>query len=217
MYLRWPAVVAGVAICPIQLPGRENRIGEPHFGGFDALAEAAGAGLAPFLDRPFAFFGHCAGALMAYQTTVRLASLGLMMPTRLFVSSQSSPQMPTASGFVTMNENELRAELARLFTDMGGRPTADMLDLCLSVYRLDLAAARAFRSTLPVPPPTGLTVISWADSGVSEGSLDGWSDYGDVIREDLPGDHYRFLAAPADLLHVLTAWPGSPDRPLSSP
>jgi hypothetical protein len=58
-----------------------------------------------------------------------------------------------------------------------------------------------------------LTVIGWSDSGVPSTSLDGWSEYGDVTREELPGDHYAFLAAPADLLHVLTAWPDRPAIP----
>lgn len=214
MYQRWPATLAGVELCPIQLPARENRIREPHYGTFEALADAVATGLAAFLDRPFALFGHCAGALMAYQTAVCLAARGLPVPARLFVSSQPAPDTPVTTGFVAMTDDELRAELARLVTGTGGRPTADMLDLYLSVYRPDLAASRAFRSAAPVCPPTRLTVIGWTDSGVPASSLDGWSAYGDATREELPGDHYDFLAAPAGLLHLLTAWP---DRPPTAP
>jgi surfactin synthase thioesterase subunit len=32
-------------------------------------------GLAPYLDRPYALFGHCMGALLAHQLAVRLREL----------------------------------------------------------------------------------------------------------------------------------------------
>ena len=142
---------------------------------------------------------------MAYRAAV--SPTAVRRPTRLFVSSQPSPDTPMTSGFAVLSEEALRCELSELIRGMGGRPTADMLEVYLSVYRPDLAAARAFHSREPVPAATGLTVVGWSDSGVSEDGLDGWARFGDVTRVQLTGDHYAFLSAPPELLRELTDWP----------
>ncbi|MEU9007634.1 thioesterase domain-containing protein, partial [Streptomyces sp. NPDC048551] len=61
----WPAAVGDAEVCPVQFPGRENRLGHPHYGTYENLAEGLVEALEPLLDRPFALFGHCAGALPA--------------------------------------------------------------------------------------------------------------------------------------------------------
>ena len=52
----------GVEVCPVQLPGRENRITEPPFTILSSLVDAMVEALAPYFDLPFAFFGHSIGA-----------------------------------------------------------------------------------------------------------------------------------------------------------
>lgn len=201
MFGRWPRRVGFAEVCPIQLPGRENRITEPHFGSVEALADGLCAGLAPFLDRPYALFGHCAGALQAYEFTVRLADRGLPAPSRIFLSSQTPPDgAAEPSGFTAMSDAELRAELRRLLAAIRAVPTEELLDLYLSVFRPDLVAVRGYRQTRPVPVP--ITVIHWAESGLAPGLLAGWAAYGDVTFESLPGGHYDFLGAPAGLLDL---------------
>lgn len=204
MYRRWPVHVRGVEVCPVQLPARENRIREPHYGTFEALAEAVAAGIEPFLDRPYALFGHCAGGLLAYEVALRLS--GGRPPDRLFISSQPAPGEPAAAGFLVMTEADLRAELVRLIEGMGGRPTVDMLDLTMSVYRPDLAAARAYRPRRGRSPRTPVTVLDWTSSGVARAGLAAWTSYAAAAVEELPGGHYDFLSAPAALLRVLTDW-----------
>lgn len=185
----------------MQLPARENRISEPHFGTLEALANAACAGLSPFLDRPYALFGHCAGALQAYEVAIRLADRR-SAPGRIFLSSQPPPDGAAGpSGFTAMSEPELRAELSRLLTGIGATPTEEMLDLYLSVYRPDLEAVRLYRHARPTETP--VTVIGWIDSGVPAERLARWAAYGDVTFESLPGGHYDFLGAPPALQNLL--------------
>lgn len=205
MFRRWPRTVGPAEACPIQLPGRENRIAEPHFGSLPALAEAACTGLAPFLDRPYAFFGHCAGALQAYEVTLRLADRGLPQPTRIFLSSQPPPDGTAApSRFSVMSGPELHTELRRLLAALGARPTDEMVELYLSVYRPDLVAVSGYRQVRQVPTP--ITVISWADSGLPPDQLAGWASYGDASFVNLPGGHYDFLGAPPVLLNLFQQW-----------
>jgi surfactin synthase thioesterase subunit len=171
---------------------------EPHFGTLEALADAACEGLSPFLGRPYALFGHCAGALQAYELGIRLAERRCPSPSRIFLSSQPPPDgAAEPSGFTAMSETELLAELSRLLTSMGAKPTGEMLDVYMSVFQPDLAAVRRYRQARPIGTP--LTVIDWTESGVPAERLAGWMAYGDVTFESLPGGHYDFLGAPPAL------------------
>ena len=59
VYRRWRArLPTWIHLCPIQLPGREERIREAPFTNMDALCAALLPALAPYLDMPVALFGH---------------------------------------------------------------------------------------------------------------------------------------------------------------
>jgi surfactin synthase thioesterase subunit len=209
MYNRWPRQLGPAEVCPVQLPGRENRIREPHYGTYEELAERLVEALPPYLDRPFAFFGHCGGALPAFATAVRLAELDLPVPACLFVSSQVAPHDGPFGRFLGMSDAELTVELTRLVVAMGGRAHPDMLELGLSVLRADVAANRAYHLAAPVVLPSVVHTLGWTDDReIRPEQMTGWSRYAHPGRfrcDVLPGTHYAFLAAPAELVDVLTA------------
>ena len=64
-----------IEVLVVQPPGREERIGEPAFDRLAPLVEAAAAALAPYLDLPYAFFGHSFGALVAFEAGAPAASI----------------------------------------------------------------------------------------------------------------------------------------------
>jgi surfactin synthase thioesterase subunit len=61
---RMPGIVE---VCPVQLPGRETRMKEAPFNRLSTLVPAAAQALLPYLDKPFAFFGHSMGALVSFE------------------------------------------------------------------------------------------------------------------------------------------------------
>lgn len=206
MFNRWPRWIDRYETCLIQLPGRENRVREPHFGSFAQLADILAEQLAPLLDRPFVFFGHCAGALPAYETARRLPSSGLPAPRCLVVSGQVAPHDCPHDRFLELDDIGLLAELANLAVQRGGRADPAMLALGLQVLRQDLEANRHYRLAEPIPISMDVTVVHWdADPEVTEAQLRGWRHYAEPTRfETLPGGHYGFLAAPEPLLDLLS-------------
>ncbi len=211
MYRNWPAVVHGarglVDLVPVQFPRRENRIREPHYGTYEELGAGLSDALLPFLDRPFAIFGHCAGAHIAFETAHQLDTVHARPPERLIVSSQPAPWSGGRSAFAEMTEEQLRGELLELIDGMGGAPTPELLEIAMSVYRPDLKAARCYAATHAFSTGTEVTVVGWAESGVDLSALAGWADHGPCRLEVLPGDHYAFLAFPAELAVLLSTWP----------
>ncbi|TDE32831.1 alpha/beta fold hydrolase [Actinomadura sp. 6K520] len=205
MFNRWPRMIGDVEVCPIQLPGRENRMREPHYGTYERLAVDVADALIPHLDRPFVFFGHCAGSLPAFETAVLLARDGGPLPRQVFVSAQVAPHDCPRDRFLDMTEEQLRGELEQLVISQGGKIHALMIDLTLAVLREDLYANRVYKRHEPVQAPFGLSVVHWSDDPeVTEAELKGWEHYSDDVRFlVLNGGHYEFLSAPPSLLEHL--------------
>jgi medium-chain acyl-[acyl-carrier-protein] hydrolase len=211
-YRPWVPRLAGdgVQVCPVQLPGRENRFGEPAYQRLEPLLEALVPALTPSLEKPFAFFGHSLGALIAFELARSLRSAGLPAPVHLFVSGRIAPQSrdprPTLHD---QPESALRAALAGL----GGMPQAvldhpALMALQLPLIRADLAVNETYRY---VPgPPLDVPISAYGgnrDPKVGEDELRAWEDQagGDFRARRLPGDHFFVQSSLSLLLHHLLA------------
>ncbi|MGH3730707.1 MAG: thioesterase II family protein [Micromonosporaceae bacterium] len=202
MYERWPRRVGEVEVCPIQPPGRQNRIREPHYETYEQLAAALIEPLSPYLDRPFAFFGHCSGALPGVEVTRQLAAAGLPLPRRVFVSAQVAPHDGPYGRLLELERPELRGELANIIVNMGGQPNEALLDLGLDLLVKDVDANKRYVVPGPLDLPCGVTAIGWRDDReIPVRLMGGWqatsADCRDVL---LDGGHFDFLAAPPALL-----------------
>ncbi|MFE9579983.1 thioesterase II family protein [Nocardia sp. NPDC006044] len=202
MFNQWPRRIGGIEVCSIQLPGRENRLRERHYGTYEDLAEVLAEQLLPHLDRPFAFFGHCAGALPAFETARLLAERGLPTPQQLFVSAQVAPHDCPHDRFLDMSDDELRAELEFLTATRGGLVHPQLIELGLAILHEDLTANRVYRRSAPIEVPFPITVLHWSeDPEVTAAELRGWQHYSaDVRFPVVEGGHYDFLSAPEPLL-----------------
>jgi surfactin synthase thioesterase subunit len=204
MYRQWPQFLDGIEVCPVQLPGRENRMREPSFGSYQEMADGLVDGLAPYLDRPFGFFGQCGSALAAVETTIRLAERDLPLPRRLFLSSQVAPHDPPYCRLLGMTNPQLRDELRHLFAELGAEPPEDLVDLAHEILITDMESTRKYRHDHPVKLPVPITSIAWTrDIDVPAELTKGWSDYAPTTFELLEGVHYTFLEAPASLRAVI--------------
>jgi surfactin synthase thioesterase subunit len=202
MYRRWPARLGRVEICPLQLPGRENRVRQAHYGTYEALAEQLAEALPPYLDRPYGFFGHCGGVLPGFETALALVERGQPAPAHFFVSSQVAPHEGPYGRFLRLSRAELGAEIRGLLrATSGGEPMPELIELYLEVLIADVEANKRYRKPAPVRLPCPITVVGWTgDAEVSPGLMGGWSACGEARFLLLEGDHYAFLGPPEPLL-----------------
>jgi surfactin synthase thioesterase subunit len=204
MYRHWPTFIEGIELCPIQLPGRESRMRESAHTTYESLADALADALEPYLDRPYALFGHCGSALAAYETSVRLVERDYPQPAALFVSSEVAPQDGPYGRFLQMTDAELAEELRKLVIEMGGTPHPQLLDMLLGVLRIDVDANKQYHIPDPVKLPCPIVSIGWrGDNGVLPELMSGWTQCGETTFELLDGDHYAFLDAPEPLLSLI--------------
>ena len=169
-------------------------------------------GIAEFLDRPFALFGHCGSALAAYETAAQLAARGGPIPDVVFISSQVAPQDGPYGTFFGMDDAQLAEELRALSRSMGSEPLPDLIELTLELTRTDMAANACYHLEDPPRLPCRLAVIGWAeDSTITPAMMTGWARCGRTTFHTLPGGHYRFLRAPEELVRLLR-WETVDDR-----
>ena len=111
-------------VCPIQLPGRDDRAHhELHVRMADLVRELADA-IEPWTDLPFGLFGHSMGARVAFELARTLRRRGARTPVHLFASGSRAPHVPSGSRDLHRLDD---AELIEEVRALGGTPD-DFLD-----------------------------------------------------------------------------------------
>lgn len=204
VFRNWPPERTGIEFLPVELPGRLTRFTDPMPTSVQDLAAAMLAGLAPYLDVPFAFFGHCSSALVAYEATVALDRGDAPRPARLFVSSLMAPQDEVIGRLMTMNEAQLADELNKTVRDMGSQPHPELVGIYANILRSDLDMCRHYVASDPGPLSCPISAYGWSDdSEVTPGQMTGWVKCGQTTLRVLPGQHNRIVDAPPELLDDL--------------
>lgn len=204
VFRNWPPEQAGIEFLPVELPGRLTRFTDPMPKTFQDLAAEMLAGIEPYLDVPFAFFGHCWSALAAYEATVALDRAGSRRPTRLFVSSLMAPQDEVIGRLMTMNEAELAEELEKTVRDMGNRPHPELVAIYANILRSDLDMSHHYVASDPGPLSCPISAFGWSDdTEVTPAQMTGWAECGETTLRVFPGQHNRIVDAPPDLLDEL--------------
>jgi medium-chain acyl-[acyl-carrier-protein] hydrolase len=139
-FREWSTWLPGVEVLCVQPPGREERLGEPPLREVGAVVDSLLEALRPWLDRPFAFFGHSLGTLQAYEMAQRLRQVEAPQPAHLLVSAHRAPHLPPSRRVLhALPQAEFVSELRRL----GGTPSAvfdvpELLELIGPTIRADL-------------------------------------------------------------------------------
>lgn len=209
IYRTWSSVLPpDIEIYPVQPPGRETRLREKGFTQVPALIEALTPALEPYLNVPFAFFGHSMGALTSFELTRQLYRQGGPMPVQLFLSGHRAPQLPKdGEPIFHLPEPEFVEELRRL----NGTPDQvlqndELMKLMLPILRADFELCDTYDYTQAEPLPTPITAYGGLqDVEVSRDQLAGWREQtsGQFTMRMFPGDHFYLHSARALLLQTL--------------
>lgn len=103
-----------IAVCPIQLPGRENRRNEGLSDSSSELVSAIAEGISKKLDKPFALFGHSMGGMLAYELALRLEEYYDKTPMILFTSASSVFRDNSEKKVSELSGEELKSYLLSL-------------------------------------------------------------------------------------------------------
>ena len=147
-FYRWKRMLPGVAVCPVMLPGREARLGEPLMTGVGEIVEALHAELRGELRRPYAIFGHSMSALIAFEWARRIEADGLPGPMVLFASGRVAPCVELGHRKLhTLGDEEMVRELVAKYGGDAGMvlEDADLREVFLPILRADLTVVESYR------------------------------------------------------------------------
>ncbi|MGW0578612.1 thioesterase domain-containing protein [Streptomyces sp. NPDC002920] len=199
-------------LCLLEAPGRGQLQSLPLIDDCDRLVDYFHTAIAPLLDRPFGFFGHSMGALIAYQLTRRLHHEGDPLPNWLGVSAYGAPRGADGADGLPhlMSDEELRGWLRNV-----GGSTPRLLDddavwhQFAPVFRADfklLDTWARLRDHEPLPVP--LSVFGGRrDKLIDEERLLAWRAFTTHFRglERYEGDHFYLMNHRRPLATAITA------------
>ena len=214
IYRGWqPALSPDVELCAIQLPGRETRFAEPAFNNMAALLEAMFNDLLPWLDKPYALFGHSLGAIIAFELQQAVRDLGLNGPQHFFASGHRGPHIPDPDA--PIHDLPAEAFLIALRT-FSGTPEVilqneEIMAIFGPILRADMQVDNDYLNARPQPLDCPLTVYGGqSDNIVSQAHLESWRRVAgpNFSIQSFEGDHFLLKTNQNSLLeHLKQRWP----------
>jgi medium-chain acyl-[acyl-carrier-protein] hydrolase len=180
----WPArLPSWLEVWAVQLPGHGSRWREPPIRTIPAVVDALIPVLLPHLRRPFAFFGHSMGAVLATEIARAVAEREAAVPHHLFVSSRRPPHMPASeTDLHILPDDELMKEIDRRYGGVPGElsNSTDLLALLIPALRADLAALETFQPSKSAALPCPISAFGGSrDPLVPRSHLEAWRDQTD--------------------------------------
>jgi medium-chain acyl-[acyl-carrier-protein] hydrolase len=168
LYRTWASgLPSAIDVCPVELPGRGARMGEPLIADMTPIADHLAAAIGELPDNlPLALFGHSMGARIAFEIARRLDG----RVAHLFASGSPAPGMrrdvslsdprPTAE----LSDDEFRQRLREL----GGTPRQilehdELMALVLPTVRADFILIEEYRADPDARLSCPLTAFAGAD------------------------------------------------------
>lgn len=203
------ALPEDVDLLRIQLPGRETRFAEPAIATVDELVPALADAVRPWLDRPFAVFGHSMGALIGYELLRHLRCGPGPAAVVLYASGHRAPHLPHPRPPIAHLDDERFVEELRW---MKGTPEEvlahrELLELVLPTLRADIGLWESYRHRDEPPLECPIVVLGGQHDEVAKpAELPPWQQHTEAACEVhlLPADHF-YLHGHRDALLALLA------------
>lgn len=211
IYRTWPTALAArrpdVEVCAVQLPGRENRLNERAFTQVTTLVTVLCQAIRSELDRPFVFFGHSMGAIVAYELAQALAHTDGIQPSHLLISGRRAPATPErfAPLHLAPTDDALLRAIQQRYDNLPELllQDAELKAIYTPLLRADFTLVETYQPTTLAPLACPITAFGGtADPIVTETELMAWRamTHGAFSLHLLPGNHFYLQEQSAVLL-----------------
>lgn len=210
-YARWSGLLPpSVELWRVQLPGRENRWRETPFTQLAQLVEALAAEIRPFLDQPFAFFGHSLGALASFEVTRQVRRQFGLLPTHLFVSGRWAPHLPSPDTTLhSLPDAEFITTLRERYNNIPDAVVNDpeLMAIFLPLLRADITLLDTYR--YQPEPPLDCPIMAYgghSDQRVTREALAAWHIHTTQACQVqmFPGGHFYLQAERTAVLQAVS-------------
>ena len=173
------------------------------------LVHAVAPEIEPYLDKPFAFFGHSMGAMIAFELARHFRRELCLLPSHLLISGRRAPHLPrTEKDLSSLSDPDFLDSLREL----NGTPkevleNRELMQLMSTLLRADFAVCQ--RYTYRHEPPLACPIMAFgglSDREVSRKQLDAWREHtsASFALRMLPGDHFFLNSDQGTLLTLVS-------------
>lgn len=195
---------ADIEIHIAQLPGRDKRFLEEIPRSVSKIVEGLKQGIQPYLNEPFAFFGHSMGALLAFELARTLVKEEKVSPLHLFVSGKAAPHLKNIHRTIY---NLPKEQFLQELSNLNGTPkevlgNKELMQIYEPILRGDFEVCDTYLYkkgsllTCPISAFGGLQ-----DVRVDERNLKAWGELTTAFNQVrmVEGDHF-FLHSQQDFI-----------------
>jgi medium-chain acyl-[acyl-carrier-protein] hydrolase len=217
VFAHWPdALPDDIEVVALQLPGREDRLPEAPMTDSATIVRVVSQVMRPYLRSPYALFGHCSGALAAFEVGRQLARRG-HGPGHLFVAAQNAPHLPFSA--VPLHGLPDREFLTAVREIGGIRPEVaandQLMAILIGALRADFTAWEGYRYQDGDGLNCPVTVFGGtSDPRTDPGGLAEWRRHtaDPVAVRMLSADHFFTEHEEAVVLQTIAAELSQPGR-----
>jgi medium-chain acyl-[acyl-carrier-protein] hydrolase len=206
----WPQGLPGsIDVCAIQLPGRQRRFQEQPATRLLPLAGTIAEFLATRLNKPFAIFGACTGALLAFEVARAIRDRTGREPLHFVAAGCRAPHLPDRDPPIHgLPDATLIEQLHRLGgTELEILQHAELLKMILVSIRADFEAAETYPGGDIQPFYCPITaILGEDDTVVKPEDVSAWRGHtlGSFEQLTLPGGHFLVESHPAPVLQAVS-------------
>lgn len=183
-----------VDVVSLQYPGRQDRRQEPCLTDIGELADRITAEIASLSPMPTVFFGHSMGAVLAFETLVRLESQAGRGRYALVASGRRGPATSRRETVSEESDDALIREIKKLNgTDSSLLADDDILRMALPSLRADYQAIESYRCPSSRRIQAPITVLTGdSDPKTSLAEAGTWVQHtrGDFRLRVFSGGHF---------------------------
>jgi medium-chain acyl-[acyl-carrier-protein] hydrolase len=198
----------GFDLFAAELPGRGRRTREAFVDSIPELAMNLADSMSTLPNKPYVFFGHSLGALIAYETARVLIARGHHGLTKLIISARQSPDCISVSeGLPLLDEGSLTSYLRNL----AGTPEVvlkneDLMRMVIPILRADLELIYNHKhvpsKAMDIPI---ITIGAINDDYVTFESLLGWGNMTTAAFQlhMIKGGHFAIMDNPEKIFDLI--------------
>jgi surfactin synthase thioesterase subunit len=195
VYRLWPQYLPDtVELIAFHPAGRGHRLREAPLDSIDGMVAATLDAFEPWMDRPFAFFGHSLGAIVASEAARVLQAQG-RAPAHLFVSARP-PERKREDEIHHLPDGEFVDAMNRRYQGIPAEimEQPELLELLLPPLRADIRALEHFHPPAGRPKIASPTTVfgGTRDRQVPVEDLEAW--HGETLElcriRTFDGDHF---------------------------
>ncbi|GAA2456710.1 thioesterase II family protein [Streptomyces glaucus] len=184
-------------VVALQYPGRQDRRHELCVEDIGVLADRLSEELGALSDKPTVFFGHSMGAVLAFETALRLEERGAGAPRAIVASGRRAPSCHRAERVHQEDDEGVIAELRLLNgTDAAVFGDDELMRMALPAIRGDYRAIETYTCPPGRRVRCGITVLTGdADPRTTLEEAAAWKEHteGAFRMQVFPGGHFFLI------------------------